>query len=296
MAHPAPAEQPIYPLYNTTYTLHRLSPLSSLPPSSLPAHARALQDILTGSSLRGVRIGLDASDTALSRAGALKSVSMRPLRSPEGWAAIHTTDETTLPDDTDEDGSWGVIIEIVYEKAGYTAILLRDITHPPPSSAADGAPTHLPLLLTRLPPPLRTTLLEFLTTRFDAHASPLHLSSSFLKKALGGYIDALSASGGDVKNTLRDIVISLAFPPDPNIETDDGGRGDLKGIDVTISRDDVSEFLEHGNTAAGEAPEHAFWAALGKYTSHHLALDMSHPATEVVKIACGAFVVAKEGR
>ncbi|KFX96834.1 hypothetical protein V490_03110, partial [Pseudogymnoascus sp. VKM F-3557] len=81
---PTPAPQPpIYPLYNTTYTLHRLSPLSSLLPSTLPTHARALHDILAGSTLRGVRIGLATEDLALSRAGALKSVSMRPLRSPD---------------------------------------------------------------------------------------------------------------------------------------------------------------------------------------------------------------------
>ncbi|OBT68720.1 hypothetical protein VE03_01652 [Pseudogymnoascus sp. 23342-1-I1] len=296
-----PPTPPTYPLYNTTYTLHRLSPLHSFPPSSLPSQATALHEILTGSTIRGVRIGLSLpEDASLSRAGALRSVSMRPLRSPDNWAAVHAAaepDDTALLDRGGEgDGGWGVVIEIIYEKANYTAILLRDINATASvSTVGEGEFTHLPLLLTRLPPPLRTTLLEFLATRFDTRASPLHLSSAFLKKALGGYIDALTAGGGDVKSAVRDVVISLAFPG-----AEEGGE--LKSIDITIPRDDLTSFLERGrttdiSTAANEQEqEHPLWTALQIYTTTHLALSLSNPGVAVTKIACGAFVMAREGR
>lgn len=214
---------------------------------------------------------------------------------------MHAAEE---PDDTDavDEVGWGVIIEITYEKASYTAILLRDINGS--VDEGEGGFTHLPLLLTRLPPPLRATLLDFLATRFDTRASPLHLPSPFLKKALGGYIDVLVAGGGDVKTAVRDVVISLAFPPEraPGGAVEGGG---LKIIDLTIPRDDLAGFLDRGrntpNTtttanAAKDTPNHPLWTALRTYTTAHLALDLSHPSVSVIKIACGAFVMAGEGR
>ncbi|OBU00457.1 hypothetical protein VE01_01490 [Pseudogymnoascus verrucosus] len=313
-----PPQPPPYPLYNTTYTLHRLSPLYSFTLSSLPSHTTALSEILTGSTLRGVRIGLDTTDVSLSRAGALRGVSMRPLRNPDGWAAVHAAAE---PDDTGiggggEDGEvgegWGVIIEITYEKANYTALLLRDIHNSPATTTTttterEGGFTHLPLLLTRLPPPLRTTLLDFLATRFDTRASPMHLPSDFLQKALGGYIDALVAGGGDVRGGVREVVISLAFPAGGAGDAGEGGGGELKNIDITISRDDIVNFLERGRntstTTTTNTPtppttteHHPFWTALHTYTTTHLSLSLTSPSVSVVKIACGAFVIAAEGR
>ena len=227
---------------------------------------------------------------------------MRPFRSPQAWALVYAAAE---PDDTGIDGEgdegWGVIIEIVYEKAAYTAILLRDINAPGNTTVnSDEQFTHLPLLLTRLPPPLRATLLDFLATRFDTRASALHLPSPFLKRALGGYIDALVAGGGDVRGAVRDVVISLAVPGAE-------GGGELKSIDITISRDDIDGFLERGrsstpsttttNTAAAHPEhEHPLWTALQAYINTHLALDLASPQVAVVKIACGAFVIAAEGR
>ncbi|OBT77479.1 hypothetical protein VF21_05275 [Pseudogymnoascus sp. 05NY08] len=307
---PNPPPTPTYPLYNTTYTLHRLSPLHSFTLSSLPSHASALSEILTGSTLRGVRIGLDSSDVSLSRAGGLRGVSMRPLRSPDNWAAVYAAvepDETAREGGEGEGEGWGVIIEITYEKASYTAILLRDITSPssaPSTSSSttngpEGGFTHLPLLLTRLPPPLRATLLDFLATRFDTRASAMQLSSSFLKKALGGYMDALVGGGGDVGGVVRDVVVSLAFPGTGAGEGGEGGGG-LKGIDITISRDDIPNFLSRGRTAntatANKTNDHPFWTSLHTYSTKHLALDLSNPSVSVVKIACGAFVIAGEGR
>ncbi|ELR06990.1 hypothetical protein GMDG_02312 [Pseudogymnoascus destructans 20631-21] len=271
---------PVYPLYNTTYTLHRLSPLHAFTPSSLPSHAAALSEILTGSTLRGVRIGLDTSNASLSRAGALRSVSMRPLRSPDGWAAVHAAAEPDESRQEGGEGGWGVIIEMTYEKANYTAILLRDIKSPA-TTTTEGEFTHLPLLLTRLPPPLRTTLLDFLSTRFDTRASPMQLPSPFVKKAMGGYIEALVAGGGEVRSA---------------------------NIDITISRDDIPNFLQRGGssittttatsarTSPAQPEQHPFWTALHTYTTKRLALDLSNPSVAVAKIACGAFVIAAEGR
>ncbi|OAF56303.1 hypothetical protein VC83_06791 [Pseudogymnoascus destructans] len=258
---------PVYPLYNTTYTLHRLSPLHAFTPSSLPSHAAALSEILTGSTLRGVRIGLDTSNASLSRAGALRSVSMRPLRSPDGWAAVHAAAE---PDE---------IPRHHHNRRGIH-------TPPPPTNPS--------------PPPLRTTLLDFLSTRFDTRASPMQLPSPFVKKAMGGYIEALVAGGGEVRSAVREVVISLAFP---GVE-----GGELKNIDITISRDDIPNFLQRGGssittttatsarTSPAQPEQHPFWTALHTYTTKRLALDLSNPSVAVAKIACGAFVIAAEGR
>jgi hypothetical protein len=219
---------------------------------------------------------------------------MRPLRAPDAWAAIHDAGEGDDTVDMGGEGEgWGVIIEIVYEKAEYTAILLRDI-NTPTATNQEGEFTHLPLLLTRLPPPLRATLLDFLATRFDTRASPLHLPSAFLKKLVGGYMDAITAGRGDVKGAVRDVVVTLAFP--------EIGGGELKTIDLTIPREDIPEFLSHGsststtNTTNTTTDEHPFWNSLHRYVDKHLALDMQSPQVAVVKIACGAFVIASEGR
>src|SRR5437016_1631367 len=79
-----------YPLYNTTFTLHRLSPLytgSSTPltSSTLRQHARRFRDILAGEVLRGVRVVLMPEDDVLSRVGAIQAVTFRNLPEEGYW-------------------------------------------------------------------------------------------------------------------------------------------------------------------------------------------------------------------
>ena len=82
----APEEK--HPLYSTTYTLHRLSPLytgsrSALTNDSLAQYARSFRDILAGEVLRGVRVGLGYDGDALARAGGLQTVNWSLLLEEE---------------------------------------------------------------------------------------------------------------------------------------------------------------------------------------------------------------------
>ncbi|KAI9669464.1 MAG: hypothetical protein M1817_004689 [Caeruleum heppii] len=159
------------PLFsNTTYTTYRVSPLHHTPPPStsyphilssslltpsvLAYHASRFRDILTGSTLRGVRVGgVGAADDddpeeghdgggaagevmttaekgALSKVGGLVDVTWRVL-GEDG------REEDGREEDDGEEGrgeerrrreerrAKGISIRIVYERAGYDAFLLR---------------------------------------------------------------------------------------------------------------------------------------------------------------------------
>src|SRR6187402_2061806 len=91
----------IYPLYNTTFSLHRLSPLytgSNVPlnNTTLRQHAKRFRDLLAGEVLRGVRVGLGPEDDTLARVGALQTVTWRLLSEEEAWSV---EDETQLAND-----------------------------------------------------------------------------------------------------------------------------------------------------------------------------------------------------
>jgi hypothetical protein len=148
----------VYPLYNTTFSLHRLSPLHTgsnepLSNSRLRGLARQFRDILAGEVLRGVRVGLGQEDDALARVGALQTVTWRLLPEEETWSA---EDETQLAnDDTTMSLAVcrGMIVTVTYEKMSYKAILLRDERGDYPDASmvtvreeTDGF-QHFPLLL-----------------------------------------------------------------------------------------------------------------------------------------------------
>lgn len=250
-----------HPLYNTTYTLHRLSPLHAFPlltsATDLTHHAKSLLSILRGDVLRGVRVRDDADD-ALGYAGRLKSVTWEALPPPE-----HNSD-----DDDDFDPR-GVVITLVYEKAAYTSLLLAA-----PSSSLAGPFTSLPLLLTRLPKSLRETLLAYLAATFDTLPSPLPLDSGALRNMLEAWLAADAGSGKDVQ-----LVFEAPVPS-------------LKAITITVPRGDVPRFVRRGKGLQGEVEqggEGPFFAALRHYASTTMGLDIA--VLGVMKVACGGFVL-----
>lgn len=250
-----------HPLYNTTYTLHRLSPLHAFPlltsATDLTHHAKSLLSILRGDVLRGVRVRDDADD-ALGYAGRLKSVTWEALSPPE-----HNSD-----DDDDFDPR-GVVITLVYEKAAYTSLLLAA-----PSSSLAGPFTSLPLLLTRLPKSLRETLLAYLAATFDTLPSPLPLDSGALRNMLEAWLAADAGSGKDVQ-----LVFEAPVPS-------------LKAITITVPRGDVPRFVKRGKGLQGEVEqggEGPFFAALRHYASTTMGLDIA--VLGVMKVACGGFVL-----
>ncbi|CAZ82236.1 unnamed protein product [Tuber melanosporum] len=259
---PQSSKSPVHPLYNVTYTIHRLSPLHKFPPrSDFKSHARSLQQILRGDVLRGVRIALGNEDEALGRAGQLKAVTWEAL---PRWQTFSEDDEEEA---AVEEAGPGVIIEMRYEKMSYTSLLLPSPSEATGLEAESQEFTKLPLLLTRLPKSLRDTLISYLSTRFDTLPLPLALPSSLLQGSVEFYFS-------HTYSPPKDVQISFATPTTT-----------LKTVTITIPRDDIAEFCARGK----QLPGGGFYAALKHYLRGAMALDITSLA--IAKVACGGFVL-----
>lgn len=298
-----------YPLYNTTFSLHRVSPLYigthlQLNNVKLREHARQFRDILAGEVLRGVRIGLAPEHDTLARVGALQTVTWRLLPEEEAWATEETqvdSDDTT----TVLTSSRGMLVTVTYEKMAYKAILLRDDRTSDADttigSVREGMEEfqHFPLLLSKMPGPLRETFTDYLSTTFDTRISPLHLSSEYLTDTFEHYISDLSNDEDgelmdmiDRSRTLRTIIKETLFVIGLDLPSTS-----LKTIDISIAREDLPRMIARGKKLGrqsdGESP---FLDALAAYITGHMALDMRHEGVKIVRIACGAFVLGAEGK
>ncbi|RPA94126.1 hypothetical protein L873DRAFT_1702674 [Choiromyces venosus 120613-1] len=259
---PQSSTLPVHPLYNVTYTIHRLSPLHKFPSrSDFKSHARSLQQILRGDVLRGVRITLDNEDEALGRAGRLKAVTWEVL---PRWQTLSDDEEEAAEE---EEAGAGVKIEMQYENMTYTSLLLSSPLEATESRDENQEFTKLPLLLTRLPKSLRDTLLSYLATRFDTLPLPLALPSSLLQRSMEFYFS-------HTYSPPKDMQLSFATP----ITT-------LKTITITIPRDDIAKFCARGE----QLPGGGFYAALKHYLRGTMALDVT--SLTIAKVACGGFVL-----
>ncbi|OJK04968.1 hypothetical protein ASPACDRAFT_56376 [Aspergillus aculeatus ATCC 16872] len=373
-------------LLNTTWTLHRLSPLHHGKefPSLLDNHhalktyAARLRDHLNGtSSVSGATSQtVGASDEAdpRSKAGALLSCTWEPI--PTLSLSGHTTTTTTRarsttnpspspspspstnnttannnnndptpsrprgrprrPATTPGTPGAGILITLTYETQTYRAALLtpsaasststtsKTTSAPSRSSShsSSHAPhrtlrshahtqtTHLPLLLTKLPAPLRHTFLAFLSATFDTYAASLTLPSGFLGGSLEGYLscvreEARKVEGGAgvegggeevVGAVVRDVHIMLGFqgPVAPG----------LRGLDICLPRGVVGGFVwgvsEEDQSAGGDV--------LGKiagYLDTHLAMrvDLKEGkglgggnVVRVTRVSCGGFMLGADGK
>ncbi|RAH85371.1 hypothetical protein BO86DRAFT_453814 [Aspergillus japonicus CBS 114.51] len=375
-------------LLNTTWTLHRLSPLhhgKEFPSlldnnHALKTYAARLRDHLTGtSSVSGATFqiggGGGASDetdpSSASKTGALLSCTWEPIPtlslsghttttgaisnanpspSPSPSPSSPSTNTTTTnnnnttatndptpqrprgrprrPATTPGTPGAGILITLTYETQTYRAALLTpsavSSTTPKPTtspSSASAAPhrtlrshahtqtTHLPLLLTKLPAPLRQTLLGFLSATFDTYAAGLTLPSGFLGRMLEGYLSCLggevrsagsgaSGSGEEVVGAVvRDVHFMLGFqgPVAPG----------LRGLDVCVPRGVVG-----GLVAGGVADQLGGEDVLGKiagYLDTHLAMrvDLKEgrglggeggDVVRVTRVSCGGFMLGADGK
>jgi hypothetical protein len=299
-----------YPLYNTTFSLHRLTPLFTggdlpLNNTTLQQLARRLRDILAGEVLRGVRVGLAPEDDILARAGGLQTVTWKLLPEEEAWVADDETelgiDETTLS----LTASRGMLVTVAYEKLAYRAILLRDLrnqgldeTMAGTEESGDGF-QYFPLMLAKMPGALRETFIDFLTQTFDTRVSPLRLSSSYLTNTFERYLADISIAddgsmmdvvdtGKSLRSIIRDTAVFIGFDLP-------GGSTVLKTIDIQIAREDLPRMVRKGKKIEGK-DESPFLNALAGYVKAHLALDLRHERVKIVRIACGAFVLGGDGR
>lgn len=299
-------------LLNTSWTLHRLSPLhhgkeyQSLldNPTALNTYATRLRDQLTGDILSGLQAGLGgggggggggaaAEDDTLSKTGALKSCT---------WEGIERFDEGFT---AEAGGQRGILIALEYENTTYKATLLAGPDNDTPERKGV---TILPLLLTRLPTALRQTFISFLSATFDTYCSQLRLSSTFMCAGLDMYVNTFLSSGSRdglddatdiLQNVVKDMQLTLSFSPSI--------APALRSLNVNIPRASFGEFLRGSNSDGSSS----FLSALSTYLEKHLAmnLDLSVRASgngpgnslakqhvRVSKIACGGFVLGSEGR
>lgn len=247
-----------YPLFNTTFTLHRLSPLytnrsNPLDVASLQHYAHLFRDLLAGDVLRGVRVGLGANEDVLARVGALQTVSWRLLPEEELWNADEQTQlESTTTSSTSS--SRGVLISVTYEKAAYMAILLAEKDRIESSTDGKEGFQSFPLLLTRMPGSLRDRFTEFLASTFDTRVSALYLGRSYMTMALEDYIsNSAMEEGGEpldqpqISRTLRSIIKELQVVIGFDLP---GGSPSLRTIDIVIAREDFPRLVQSGQRIA----------------------------------------------
>lgn len=275
---------PPYPVYNRTYSLYRLSPLHHgdtplFAERALRTHAKRLKEQLKGDNVRGVQVDFaSAEDTA--KLGPLEECSWDLVGDEDSWIDHHLqlqdpeASQISPPSETR-----GIQVSLEYEKQSYNALLLRD----PSSSIAPDGFSALPLLLVKMPGPVREVFLQYLRTAFDAHVAPLRLPSTFITSSMETYFKHLTASSStqSIQDVVRQLNVQLAFPNTTTL---------LRHIDITIAAADVPGFVDRG----GPTRDKPFTTALSSYLAKHLALDVSHPKVQISRISCNSFHLGTE--
>lgn len=285
------AEIPPYPLYNRTYLLYRVSPLHYgdsplLNERSLRAHAQRLRSQLKGDNIRGVEVDFAGTEGALPNLGPLEDCNWDIIGDEDDW--INRQRQLVDPDASQPSTSLppeqvrGVEVTLDYEKHSYNALLLRD----PESTTSPEGFTSLPLLMLKMPAPVREVFLNYLRTTFDAHVAPLKLQPTFLTSTLETYFRNLTSSSStqSIQDVIRQLQLQLSFP---------NSTTSLKHMDVTIASTDVASFVKRGKLLRSST-QTPFTSALSSYLQKHLALSLSHPKIQVSKITCGAFTLSTD--
>jgi hypothetical protein len=301
------AEQAEYPLYASTFTSYRTSPLyHGVNPlfSNVDLHERRLREILAGDALRSAQLGELLGGSPSS--GSLESCSWKLMGTEDAWeraqeAQAAGEEVTEIPANEIR----GIHVEVRYERARHSAILLGETSN---ASTTPGF-TSLPLLLVRMPTALREVFLNFLSTSFDTRITPMKLRPSFLTTMVENLLERTTYSDDedpsfDIEALSKGIGIQLAFPSVAPL---------LKNLDLLIPKDDIHEFLSRGRILwqqhQSQAQTHKgltirpqsavtgpFTAALSTYLVNNIALSLDSPGVVVSKIAMGPFALAGEGK
>lgn len=272
-------DEPSPPFFNTTFSTHRVSPLyiglEKLTPSRLEVLGRRLRDTLVGDVVRGIQIGLESTETPAGQVGLLRSVKLRWFRAntvlgDEVGQGVDGGDTDSIWNSLSESQKQGLWIEIRHENAAYIALLLPGVGTIDNSEAvtwqmqpgqATSHPTsdgshfvRLPLLLLRMPQPLKNVIGEWLSTTFDCRVSKLALGTKTIVNIWEDWIRTVG-----VRSKGPDFVVTLAFNaplPDPTVDADeDSVMGDdsdeslkpgLRSVEITIQPQDLRRFVRAG--------------------------------------------------
>lgn len=305
-------------LFNTSWTAYRLSPfyhgkdtgssvsLFSHDGTHLQTNATRLRDLLRGDVLRGVQVGLSTvsgADDGLAKAGPLLGVEWRILDTDVD--AILGGEEPLSEEERRKFGfaeRSGIFIVLRYESATYTAALLQS-AETAKNQTQGGGFTHFPLLLTRLPTPLRATFIDFLSSNFDCRASLLRLPPTFLLSRLEDTLDVLSKSRNPdnlISTLVKDAKLTLSFRP-PIAPA-------LRSLDINLPRAAITEFVAYGTQQSKQqrrqpkpgkkADTGPFTTALSAYLSQTLGFTFSLHSKEyaITRLTTSPFVLSTEGK
>ncbi|KAK0620652.1 centromere subunit L [Immersiella caudata] len=109
----------------------------------------------------------------------------------------------------------------------------------------------MPLLLLRMPVPLKGVISEFLATEFDCRVSALRLGT---RSMVGSWEGWIRTAGLPTRGLLaKDVVVTLGFyiPPKERVEDEDAdeegsGQLGLKSIDVFVPAAELRKFVDAG--------------------------------------------------
>ena len=299
-----------YPIYDATFTLYRVSPLyhgKSPLLGNLDLHARRLRDNLKGDNFQSARLA-DGSTFGSSQ-GSLKSCAWELLGDEASWErnkrlGTDEEDEISMVGDVAGHEARGVHVKVEFETTQHDALLLGNAAR---ISAVPGF-TALPLLLIRMPVAIRESLIQYLSTAFDARISPMILRTGFLMSTLELLLDRNASprfsDSGALNKGLR---LQLAFP---------SVTPSLKSLDISMSKSDTKHFVSRGKglwqlyqqelvkMSALSKPQQPlqqllrgpFSAALSAYLNHHLTLTLDNPAVVLSKVVYGPFALSGEGK
>ncbi|PHH60022.1 hypothetical protein CDD81_2190 [Ophiocordyceps australis] len=258
-------EANIPPFFNTTFSTHRVSPLyigpEPLTDARLDSLAHRLRDTLVGDVVRGIQIGLEATDTSAGQVGTLRAVTI-------GWFQPENVLGQAATDAGEEDLEWvqqrGLWIAIQHENAAFAALLMPGLASGAPEKRPAWATEpqlkvnddhflHLPLLLLRMPQPLKGVVGEWLSTTFDCRVNQLCLGTKTLLNVWEGWINTIGLASKGPDFSLK---LSFNLPPGrdgrpsaPGPETDGEEReAGLRILEVAISSADLQRFLAAGQT------------------------------------------------
>ncbi|KAF3937401.1 hypothetical protein ABW19_dt0206676 [Dactylella cylindrospora] len=300
-------------LYNTSFNLHKLTPLnlngSFASPSNLKSHSTRLANIIRGDVLRGVRVVSEASQTEdpASKTGNLQRVDLTPIQ------IVGSGDGEALN---------AVAVVFRYEKITYSAFLVQSATIA--SVAAATAPSrrtslrrasmraaelsnYYPLLLTRLPAWLQARFTGYLSENFDCHISNLRLPDGFIMKAIENYLGFFAPSDSVLDNNQPNKNLQVWFEPPMVTKSAADGEKEaklqtLRTISMTFTREDIPGMVYKGTQLKEKQDEEGipenrgpFELALSLYAYHHMGIFLEK--LKIQKASCGEFVagVAADG-
>ncbi|KAI3319492.1 hypothetical protein HD806DRAFT_261474 [Xylariaceae sp. AK1471] len=261
----------------------------ALTKAGLAILSRRVRDTLVGDVVRGVQVGLEG-DATLGRAGALERVEWRECDMQAIIPTLADNDmgkrETSKARGKRAVGRTRrriearqlLCLELEYENVTFSALMLPSLDDTPDKERGDdesrlrGAPSwtgmgntgaaenedqdsnafaHFPLLLTRMPAPLKAVLVDFLSSTFDCRISPLHLGTRTLIRSWERWIQDSGVARGKVLN--KDVALTLGFHLEPkdNERKGEPAQLGLKTIDVVVPAEEVRRFLR-----VGKIPEH----------------------------------------